>query len=110
FEWSPAGIRPSDAPSISIPLAPIVQRLGHRAIYPSELLRDPVTGHLLLLSARAHAIIEITAAGEVVGVARLRARIHRQAEALAFGRDGTLLVGDEANGARATLTGYRPVR
>ncbi|MEO7477038.1 MAG: SdiA-regulated domain-containing protein [Gemmatimonadales bacterium] len=110
FEWSPVGIRPSDAPSISIPLAPIVQRVGHSAVYPSELLRDPSTGHLLLLAARARAIIEITAAGAVVDVARLRAGLHRQAEGLAFGRDGTLLVSDEADGARATLTGYRPVR
>lgn len=110
FAWSPQGGTSPSAPSIRVPLTAIARRLGHGAVSPSELLRDPATGHLLILAARAHAIVEITGSGDVVSVARLPRALHRQAEGLAFDRDGALLVSDEANGGRATLTAYPRVR
>jgi uncharacterized protein YjiK len=106
FGWSPERPAPVTAPRVRVPLATLAPRIGRTGVAPSELVIDPKTGHLLLLAARAHAIIELTPTGELVDVARLRASLHRQAEGLAFGSDGTLLVADEANGGRATLTSY----
>jgi uncharacterized protein YjiK len=108
FAWPLDQRTPVATPKILVPIPAMARRLGHGAFSPSELLIDPNTGHLLLLAARPPAIVELTPAGELVGVARLRDALHRQAEGLALQRDGTLLVSDEANGARATLTAYRP--
>jgi uncharacterized protein YjiK len=110
FAWPLEQRAPVATLKILVPMPAAARRLGHGAFSPSELLIDPTTGHLLLLAARTPAIVELTPAGELVGVARLRAAFHRQAEGLALERDGTLLVSDEANGARATLTAYRPSR
>jgi hypothetical protein len=110
FAWPLDQRTPVATPTILVPMPAMARRLGHGAFSPSELLIDPKTGHLLLLAARTPAIVELTPAGELVGVARLRGALHRQAEGLALERDGTLLVSDEANGARATLTAYRPSR
>jgi uncharacterized protein YjiK len=110
FAWPLDQRTPVATPKILVPMPAVVRRLGHGAFSPTELLIDSKTGHLLLLAARPPAIVELTPAGELVGVARLRGALHRQAEGLALERDGTLLVSDEANGARATLTAYRPSR
>jgi hypothetical protein len=108
FAWSP-GQREAAQLRLVVPEHQL-SHTGDAAVHPSELVRDPATGHLLLLAARAHLIIELSAAGEVVATARLKRSLHRQAEGLALAGDGALYVADEAAGARATLTTYRPVR
>jgi hypothetical protein len=110
FAWPLDQRAPVATPKILVPIPAMARRLGHGGFAPSELVIDPKTGHLLLLAAHPPAIVELTPAGELVSVARLRGALHRQAEGLALERDGTLLVSDEANGARATLTAYRPSR
>jgi hypothetical protein len=110
FAWPLDQRKPVATPKILVPMPAVAHRLGHGAFSPTELLIDPKTGHLLLLASRPPAIVELTPAGELVSAARLRGALHRQAEGLALERDGTLLVSDEANGARATLTAYRPSR
>jgi hypothetical protein len=110
FAWPLDQRTPVATPKILVPVPAMARRPGHGAFSPSELVIDPKTGHLLLLAARPPAIVELTPAGELVGVARLGDALHRQAEGLALERDGTLLVSDEANGGRATLTAYRPSR
>jgi uncharacterized protein YjiK len=108
FAWSPGRGTP---PTLRLSVyRDLVSGLGSEPLYPSELLRDPATGHLLLLAARAHAIVELAAGGDVVAVARLKRSLHRQAEGLAIGPDGALLVADEAAGQHPTLTTYRPTR
>ena len=110
FGWSPTKPAPAAKLSIQVPLSDVASRLGHRDFLPSELLRDPATGHFLLLAARAHALVEITPQGEVVHAARLQRTLHPQAEGLAFSGDGSLFISDEATGGRATLTTYRRIR
>ncbi|MGN6392286.1 MAG: esterase-like activity of phytase family protein [Gemmatimonadales bacterium] len=106
FAWSPER-RGAPVIRFSVPRDQIAD-LGREPIHPSELLRDPATGHLLLLAARACALIELSAGGEVLAVARLKRVWHRQAEGLALAPDGSLLVADEAAGDHPTLTTYRP--
>jgi uncharacterized protein YjiK len=106
FGWSPE--RRRAVLRLSVPAARIEALKG--AVHPSELLRDPATGHLLLLAGRARVIVELTSNGEVVGMAKLRRSLHRQAEGLAIDADGSLLVADEAAGDRATLTRYALLR
>jgi uncharacterized protein YjiK len=94
-------------PTFLIGLHQITRELKGTGFHPSELVRIPASGHYLVLSGREHAIVEITAAGNVAAVARLRRGEHRQAEGLALGAGGALLVADEGAGRRGTLTLYR---
>jgi hypothetical protein len=50
----------------------------------------------------------VSAGGEVIAGARLRAREHPQAEGLALEPDGSLLMADEGGSGRGTLSVYRP--
>ncbi len=108
FAWSPER-RAAPAVRLSV-VQSGVSALARKQVYPSELLCDSTTGHLLLLAARARVIIELSPAGEVLAVASLKRSWHRQAEGLALARDGALLVADEAAGHHATLTTYRAAR
>lgn len=109
LRWSVAGRTLDASPRFLVPLASIASAVGAQ-FHPSELARDPAGGHLLVLAAREHAIAELAPDGKVVDVVRLRHERHRQPEGLAFDADGSLLVSDEANGGRATLTRYRAAR
>ena len=94
-------------PRFLIGLHHVTRELKGAGFHPSELVRVPASGHYLVLSGREHAIVEITAEGKVAAVARLRRGDHRQAEGLALGAGGALLVADEGAGGRGTLTLYR---
>jgi uncharacterized protein YjiK len=106
LQWRPDRPAEGTTARLIVPLASVAQRTGLAEFHPSELARDPGTGHFLLLAGRERAIIELTPEGDIVGAARLKHARHRQPEGLAFDRDGSLLVSDEANGDRATLTRY----
>ena len=110
FRWSVDRHVLLPDPRPLLPLSAVTRRIGGEEFRISDLVRDPGTGHYLLLAGPERAIAEITPEGQVVAVARLRAGAHRQAEALAMGPDGALLVGDEAAGKRATLSVYRRAR
>jgi hypothetical protein len=107
FGWSLDRGAPAASLRVVVPQSQVVGRVGGSTFHPSELTRDPVTGNYLVLAAREHLIAELTPAGAVADVRRLRPSLHRQPEGLAFVADGALLVADEANGKRATLTVYR---
>jgi len=110
FRWSLDRRALDPAPRLLVPLSRVTRPLHSAHFHPSEIVRDPATGHFLLLAAREQAIVELTPDGALVAAARLRGKLHRQPEGLAVAADGSLLVGDEAAGRRATLTVYRPVR
>jgi uncharacterized protein YjiK len=106
FGWSLERRALAATPRILAPLSRVTRALGETGFHPSELLRDPGTGHFLLLAGPQRAIAELTPDGQVVRVSRLRPALHRQPEGLAITADGALLVADEASGKRATLTVY----
>lgn len=106
FGWSLDRSALVGTPRLLVPLSRVTDRLGGSAFHPSDLTRDAVTGHYLMVASRERAVAEFTAAGVVADVRRLRHSLHRQPEGLAFAADRSLLVADEANGKRATLTVY----
>jgi uncharacterized protein YjiK len=97
-------------PALLMTLSPITTALKEKGFHPSDLAIDAGTGHLLLLAAREAAIVELTPAGDVVKVARLRKKLHPQAEGLAITRARSLIVADEGAGGRGTITTYDPLR
>ena len=93
-------------PRLSVPLE---RGFGRAGFHPSELVREPGTGHYLVLAAREHAIAELSSAGDVVATVALPRRLHPQAEGLALASDGSLLIGNErkSKDSRGTLSTYR---
>jgi hypothetical protein len=76
-------------------------------IYPSGIDVDPVTGSLVLVSARERALVEVDLAGRVLSAVALPRRRHAQPEGVTFGPRGRLFVADEASGGTARVTAYR---
>ena len=110
LRWSLDERRLLPAETLRVPLARIARLLGTSDFQPSDVTRDPETGHYLLVAARARAIAELTPAGDVEQVVRLQRKLHRQAEGIAITPDGALLVSDEAAGGRAALSLYHRAR
>jgi uncharacterized protein YjiK len=107
FRWSLERRMLLLTPRPLVPLRGIAGGLPSRGFHPSDLVREPRSGHYLLVAAQEHAVAELTPGGELLQVVRLRAAYHRQAEGITFAPDGSLLVSDEAAGKRATLSVYR---
>ncbi len=110
FRWSIDRRALFPKPAILMGLAPVIHPIGEKSFHPSDITIDRDTGHLLVLAGREAAIAELKPTGEVVRVARLRHRLHPQAEGIAITDDGELLVADEGAGGRGALTTYAPVR
>ena len=93
-------------PRITVPYADLKRVTGVKGFAGSAMVRHPSTGSLILIAGPERAYAEIDASGKVLAGGRLHTRRHRQPEGLAITPDLTLLIGDEAAGARATITGY----
>ena len=79
---------------------------GAKRFSGSAMVRHPRTGSLILVAGPQHTYAEIDASGKVLGGGQLVESRHAQPEGLAIADDLTLLISDEAAGARATITGY----
>jgi uncharacterized protein YjiK len=105
YAFSLASMRLEKRPRFAIPLAAIA-RVAGGAFHPSSIERSPRTGSFFLLSAQEPALVELSAAGAVLGGQRLSRAAHPQAEGVTFTRDQTLIISDEARAGPATLTLY----
>lgn len=75
---------------------------------PGAVMTTPA-GTLILTSAAPEAIIEVDGEGRILGGVALSPERHPQAEGLALGPDGSLLIADEKNdNDAARLTRYTP--
>jgi uncharacterized protein YjiK len=103
---SPETGRFEEQPRMIIPEGALDRATGARHFNGSALVRHPTTGTYLLIAGPQHAYAEVDARGRVLGGGRLDPERHRQPESIAIGADLTLLIGDEAAGKAATITGY----
>lgn len=95
-------------PRLRIPLAALTP-FGLRESFHISGLEVHPSGTLVLIAARDEAVLEVSREGRLLHARRLDRRRHPQVEGVAFLRDGTLLLADEAHGrAAATLTVYPP--
>ena len=106
FRWSIDRRALFPRPAVLVNSGPIADALGDKTFHPSDMTRDPETGHYLILAGRERAIAEVTPAGEVVRVSHLQRSLHRQPEGIAIEPEGSLLVADEGAGKKGTLTTY----
>ncbi len=93
-------------PRINIPLKDLDKRGLGKNFHPSSIEVHPQTGALILVAAREEAMVELTPDGEILATRELKRKDHPQPEGLAFLPDGTLILADEGQGKRGTLTRY----
>lgn len=107
--WSLAEKTLDESATIELPMKKITAGIGKRRVNPSGIAVDPQTGNLLLVAARQHALIELTAEGKFIGALRLpMSRRHRQPEGIEIMQDGRLLIADEGGSHKPRLAVYRP--
>ena len=103
FRWSLG--RSAPAAPIQVPAASLSRAVGTPQVNLTAVEVDPVSGNLLLLASRPAVLITLTPDGRIVGVARLRSKIHPRPEGLAVTRDA-VYIGDEGMGRRGTIARY----
>ena len=65
---------------------------------PSALAIHPITNQIYIVSSSGKVMIILNEDGEVVHVEKLKKSIHAQPEGIAFDKDGTLYISNEAKG------------
>jgi hypothetical protein len=93
-------------PRLTIPEADLQRVTRSKRFAGSAITRLRGTGTYLMVAGPQRVYAEIDSTGKVLGGGKLAGALHRQPEGLAIAPDLTLLIGDEAAGKQATITGY----
>jgi uncharacterized protein YjiK len=107
FRWDLARRTLAAPARLVVPRNALRKATGLDEFAVSSIEVDPRSGQYLVLSARDHAVLELTTNGTVVGVKRLSRKLHPQAEGLTVSAEGDLLISDEGRKGPATLARYR---
>ncbi len=99
-------MRPDLMPRILLPLDDLDARGLGDEFHPSAIEVHPQTHSLILVSAREEALVELSPYGEILATKQLKRKDHPQPEGLAFFPDGSLVLADEGQGKRGTITRY----
>jgi hypothetical protein len=98
--------RIDERPRLIIPERELARVTGARHFNGTAMARHPTTATYILIAGPQHAFAEVDGGGRVLAGGRLDPQRHRQPESIAIASDRTLLIGDEAAGKTATITGY----
>jgi uncharacterized protein YjiK len=111
FRWSIENRRLAERDLIWISEDEIERRLPQKQFHPSGIARHPATGTYLIISAREHALIEVTPRGNIVAVENLKSGRHPHAEGITvrLRKSGAfdLMISNEGDDRRARIARYR---
>ncbi len=96
-------------PRVFLPLRELAARGLGNEFHPSAIEVHPQTRSLILVSASEEALVELSPLGEILGTKKLKRKDHPQPEGVAFLPDGTLILADEGQGKRGTITLYHRI-
>ncbi|MEO5590141.1 MAG: hypothetical protein ABIS03_11190 [Gemmatimonadaceae bacterium] len=106
YRWR-LGTRAKDGiTTLAVPLSEVIGSNKWKKFRPSDISIDPVTGNYVLISSLEKGMAVITPAGDVVWSGPLPGK-HHQAEGVAIGKDGLLIISDEGSSKPATIAVYR---
>jgi uncharacterized protein YjiK len=109
FEWLAADDNDQKATEIDLDEDAMADSIDKKQVHPSGIAINPVTGNLVVIAARQHAVFELSRAGQLLDVIlNLDANRHGQPEGVAVTQDGRLLIADEAGNGAARLAVYSP--
>jgi uncharacterized protein YjiK len=99
-------MRPDPAPRILIPLEALATLGLDPEFHPSAIEVHPETRSLILVAAREEAMVELSPSGDLLAVRKLKKKDHPQPEGISFLLDDSLVLADEGQGERGTVTRY----
>lgn len=73
---------------------------------PSGIARHPQTGHFFIIAASGNMIVEISKTGQILAMKHLKKKYHTQPEGITFKSANELLICDEGQGNKGTITLY----
>ena len=106
FSVSLSTMRLDPKPRIALPLEEVDSSGLGGKFHPSAIEVHPHTRSLILVAAREEAMLEIGLDGKILATRELKNKKHPQPEGLAFLLDGSLVLADEGQGKRGTVTRY----
>jgi uncharacterized protein YjiK len=110
FAWSTSSRSTAPEQTLALPDRDIAAALRTNRFNPSGIAIAEPDGHLLIVAARQHAVIELDATGKLVATRVLPLGVHRQAEGIEILPSGDILIADEGGGHKARLAIYSPTR
>jgi uncharacterized protein YjiK len=107
FEWSVSKEDIEFSREIFLPEKAIARKIDAKRFNPSGIALDPLTREWVVIAARQHVLVRLSAGGEQTeAIIRLKKRRHRQAEGIEVTSDGRLLIADEGGDGKARLAVY----
>jgi hypothetical protein len=76
-----------------------------KKIHPSGI--ETRFGHYIILAGKEHLLIETTSQGEIVNIAKLKKKHHKQTEGIGFLSNQKLILADEGEDKKGRITIYR---
>lgn len=101
-----ASMTPDPEPRIFLPLKDLDSAGLGKNFHPSAIEVHPGSGSLVLVAAREEALVELSSEGEILATIELKRKRHPQPEGIAFLPNGSLVLADEGQGGRGTVTRY----
>jgi hypothetical protein len=99
-------LSPDPEPRVLLPLRDLDSAGLGKNFHPSSIVVHPESGSLILAAAREEALVELSPEGEILATKELKRKRHPQPEGMTFLPDGSLVIADEGQGGRGTLTRY----
>lgn len=110
YDDGPPGIYAFDLARRELRLEPLyaVRRRNGDDVSPSGIVVHEPSGHLLIVAAREHRLLELDRDGVVIEERKLDDKRHPQPEGIEILADGTLVISDEGGGGRGRISFYPP--
>jgi len=106
YTFSLSSMSLNETPRFLIDLKSIKKNTAENEFSPSGIAKNPVSGTFFIIAARGNTIIELSKDGSIIDQKDLPEKVHKQAEGIAFMKDGTLYISDEGKNKTARLVKY----
>lgn len=96
----------TNQPRFLIPLKKVTKHARDEEFKPSGITRNPKTGTFFIIAAHGWSIIELSREGKILAQQSINPKANPHPEGLAFAPDRTLILCNDGQGERGTLTLY----
>ncbi|HEY3251914.1 MAG TPA: SdiA-regulated domain-containing protein [Ignavibacteria bacterium] len=107
YSFSLSSMTLDEKPRFLIDLKSIKKNTIENEFGPSGISKHPFSGSFFVVAARGNTIVEIDKDGAVINQKDLPEKLHKQAEGIAFKKDGTLFISDEGKNKGPMLFVYK---
>ncbi len=102
--------RLAEKPRFLIPLKEVIKNSPNGIFQPSGITRNPKTGTFFILAAHGFSIIELSKDGKILAQQAIDKKVNPHAEGIAFAPDGSLILCNDGQGGRGSISIYSPAR